>query len=185
MANTYEAPSCQRINDSCPSRPGAATPDPSLRSASHSIFASSCGAGSEALHQTRIEVHTRPRCGDRMGRRWPSRPRSSSVPSCRPPHDGDLMGPLSPGSGEGQSRRRTACGGRVSERPIKRSELPDLRAHVRCLIALGAHGDRAVSSSSIHGALVRRRARSLTRRSYIAVAAKRCTSKAFSRASMK
>ena len=46
LPNTYEAPSCQRINDSCSPRPQAAGSDLSFVSASHSIFASLCGGES-------------------------------------------------------------------------------------------------------------------------------------------
>lgn len=61
------------------------------------------------LHPTRIEAHARSRLARRAGRRWSPRPRSSSGPLCRPPHDVDLVGPLSPGSGKGQSRVSRAC----------------------------------------------------------------------------
>jgi hypothetical protein len=77
--------------------------------------------------------------GSRSLARWlangeasPPRPRSSSVPSYRPPHDDDLEGPLSPGSGEGQSRKvESVRRGRGRERPIKRIGLPDRRAQDR------------------------------------------------------
>ena len=64
-------------------------------------FAARCR--SWTLHPTRIEAHGRSRGARRSGRRSSPRPRSSSVPSYRPPHDVDLGDSLSPGSGEGQS----------------------------------------------------------------------------------
>ena len=49
------------------------------------------------------------------------RPRSSSVPSCRPLHDVELGAPLSAGSGEGQRRRVERCR-RWSEGGVQSSE---------------------------------------------------------------
>jgi hypothetical protein len=52
---------------------------------------------------------------------------------------------LSPGSGEGQSRSGNGLW-RTWERASNQSdELPDLRVHHRCLVALEAHGGIAVS----------------------------------------
>jgi hypothetical protein len=66
--NTYEAPSCQRVNDSGSSRPQAATSDLSSVSAPDSIFTSPCDAVSRTLHPTPIEVHARSRCGGASGK---------------------------------------------------------------------------------------------------------------------
>jgi hypothetical protein len=60
--NTYEAPSCQRVNASCPSRPEAANPD-SVVSASRSIFASLYGAG-------RVDSAPNTYRGSRSSARW-------------------------------------------------------------------------------------------------------------------
>jgi len=85
----------------------------------------------------------------------PSRPRSSSVPSHRPPHDVDLEGPLSAGSGEGQSRARpSAVRSWMSERerePVSNQARraagpPDSRPEASSRSR--AHGDDAVFSSS-------------------------------------
>ena len=107
------------------------------------------GAASGSLHPTRIEAHARSRLGDASGEALPPRPRSSSVPSYRPPHGDDLEGSLSPGSGEGQSGKRSSArrsrwGDRERERGSNQGMgLPDLRAHDRCLLALaGARGRR-------------------------------------------
>jgi len=143
---------------------------------SHSVFASLRGAGSWTLHPTPIEAHARSRRAIRAGRRSPSRPRSSSVPSYRPPHDDrPRLGPLSPGSGKGQSRERpSATRSGISERerePVsnqaQRAAGPpgtrpgssgarrrtgtgrSLRAHALAApVGRRAHGSRSLSSRS-------------------------------------
>jgi hypothetical protein len=149
LSNTYEASPCQ-VGKQVPLTTAwsVIVPHCAFVSASHSIFASRRDAASSTLHQTPIEDHTRSRTANRVGRSLSPRPRSPFVPSCRPPHGVDLEGPLSPGSGEGQSEkqsRRDVERGSESARPIKRSELPDLRAHDGCLLALsGARGRRSL-----------------------------------------
>jgi len=139
--NTYEPPSCQEIIFSRPTAAPAAVPVSSL---------SSVGLGfvlclrfavrrrvAWTLHPTPIEAHAWSPIGDPGGEASPPRPRSSSVPSYRPPHDVDLEGPLSPGSGKGQSRERpSALRPGMSERerePVSNqsSGLPGHRAHDR------------------------------------------------------
>ncbi len=64
------------------------------------------------------------RCGDERSdeRLGPSRPRNTSVPSCRPNQKGCVLeAQLSPGSGEAQGDREVACMSRASGGcPIKR-----------------------------------------------------------------
>jgi hypothetical protein len=190
--NTYEAPSRQEIIFSRPTAAPAAVPVSSLSSVGPGFvlclrFGRRCSVRDPAPNTYRgsrsIAV-----C-DGSGEALPPRPRSSFVPSCRPPHDHRSLpcgGSVVSRLGGGAESNRDADVWRGWKRASNQGkELPDLRAHDRCLFALVAPGGVAVSSGSIHGALVRRRARSLPRPRQWVVAAKRCTSNAFSRTSMK
>ena len=126
--NTYETPSRQELKR-LPPTAASGRDSVLLVSASDSIFASSSVQVVDAAPNTyRGSRSLAP--GEMSGETARSpRPRSSSVPSCRPPHDVDLVraaDPLSPGSGKGQSREMPSAscarpGERGSEdgRPIK------------------------------------------------------------------
>ena len=152
--NTYESSSCQGVDESRAAarcgREGISDKRPV--SASHSVFASLRGAGPGLCTQHVSRLTPARVWRDERGDVRSPRPRSSSVPSCRPPHDVDLVlaaDPLSPGSEKGQSRRkssarRSRCRERERENGSNQSvRLPDLRAPDRCLLALGdARGRR-------------------------------------------
>jgi len=94
-----------------------------------------------------IEDHARSRLANRVGRSLSPRPRSPFVPSCRPPHGVDLEGPLSPGSGKGQSRkqsRRDVERGSESARRIKRVSCRIFELMTVPFSRSVAHGDDAV-----------------------------------------
>ena len=147
--NTYEASPCQ-VGEQVPLTTAwsVIVPHCAFVSASHSIFASLHGAASWTLHPTPIEDHARSRLADRVGRSSPPRPRIPFVPSCRPPHGVDLEGPLSPGSGEGQSRkpsRRDVERGNESACRIKRVSCRIFGLMTGAFSRSVAHGDDAVS----------------------------------------
>ena len=129
--NTYEPPSRQGVVFSCPIAAGgrdAWLASTGLGFALRLGFPVRCRSGDPAPNTYR---GSRPIAScDASGKAAaPSRPRSSCVPSCRPPHDDrPRSGPLSPGSGEGQSRQRPSA---------------------RTLVAVGAGAGARVQSSAV------------------------------------
>jgi hypothetical protein len=122
--NTYESSSVKRVEKSRAAvrcgREGVASVRARHRTPSW------LRSAVQGVHPTRIEAHVHRRPGAAHGKTWSSpRPRSSSGPSCRPPHDVDLVlvaDPWSPGSGKGRSRKRPSARAlTVSERKRGRS----------------------------------------------------------------
>jgi hypothetical protein len=182
--NTYEAPSRQQLKRS----PPAAAQGRGVRFCSRPRTPSSLRSSAQrpldpAPNTYRGSRPPTPQC--ERGGPSPPRPRSSSVPSCRPPHDvRSRRSVVSRLRGGAESRSRELCV-RSRERAYNQAlRAAGSRAHDRCLLAVDAAWGRCglVRARSMDGS--RWATGSLARTPQLIVAAKRFASNAVPRASM-